>query len=998
MADVSTPETTSESLTTDLAQLTVSQLTAELTTYGRTSNLPHLTAERVALAAARVTVPMVGSPPIIVLLGRIIFAPTVNLVETSRGQRAAFIARAFFREFSRAAKASATRARRRGGLAAYRLRVRERRRAPPRAVVSAMSGNIDAQTGTPCPVPRLVAQTPDPLMPAAIVLSAPKRMSAATLRFVPGAARRPLCAWAKAFAPVTRHPTRWTRPSHRPLSDVGRSSTAVACIAPVSALPLSVSPAGARSAAPRSGQSEVPHSPALVGRTLRASAAAFVPQDVGSARQHQGHLEYASPSSVDSGAFTGFARIPVVNAALAILLASGNFNPAAMRRAQARVGVDGSAAPDLRPVSTSIREMYDVEYMLHGVHPLPLGASGLRVAAFDIGHRRHCSRCQLAAEGTIDPACYFFDMRLQISNGISWPMDDDELPVALYEGGGPDGNHASYGAHKTFADKKIAKMTAAGWTAPWGGRREDLVCNPHGVAIQRAPAVQMEHLTGIKVRDDASYDRAAAAFARSHPHLAPPKRRLISDATGSGLNGKTTLRRFRFDGLAGALELLFQGCWMYVSDHDTYYHRFPVATERQRYLGFVHDGTPMTYRSLPFGLAPAPYISSCWTAEALAELRSLGHSITAMIDDYLGVAASEEKCDADGDAVEANLEEKGYVMSVDKRQRGQTVNFLGFRLSSFPALTVSVIPAKAAGFLLLLESYVATLRENGDVPHALWQHVCGKLEDYAQVSQEGKIHNAWAWSYLKHGGALSEHGRANLLADLTWWIAQLDSWARGAETGVEYPVLNGRALAAQPANITVVVSDMSGEDGLGWFHGALTDTNPRYRSMQWPRGFRPAHSFAGELMAPEQYLREARAAGPALASRPDPSLLIVVMDSLGAVQSLNSGRCADTSGRALLRPIFEQCTAQQRTLLALWHPRTCNTLADFLSHFAALSDRSSVGGRLADIPGALGGAPDGGDGGAAADSASAAAVLFGGRGGCGSRAGRGDAQADGGSE
>jgi hypothetical protein len=87
---------------------------------------------------------------------RVTFAPAVNLEDGRRSQRAAFIARAFFRVLSRMTKASATRVRRRSGLAAYRLRVRERRRASPTvAVTSVLPGSIDAQAGTPRPFPGL---------------------------------------------------------------------------------------------------------------------------------------------------------------------------------------------------------------------------------------------------------------------------------------------------------------------------------------------------------------------------------------------------------------------------------------------------------------------------------------------------------------------------------------------------------------------------------------------------------------------------------------------------------------------------------------------------------------------------------------------------------------------------------------------------------------------------------------------------------------------------
>ena len=105
---MSTPETTRDELKAERgARATVPALKLELAIHSGTD-------DRVELCTARIS-----------------FALAVNLGVSSRSQCAAFIVRAFFREFSRATQASATRSRRRSGLAAYRLRVRERRRAPP---------------------------------------------------------------------------------------------------------------------------------------------------------------------------------------------------------------------------------------------------------------------------------------------------------------------------------------------------------------------------------------------------------------------------------------------------------------------------------------------------------------------------------------------------------------------------------------------------------------------------------------------------------------------------------------------------------------------------------------------------------------------------------------------------------------------------------------------------------------------------------------------------
>ena len=92
----------------------------------------------------------------------------------------------------------------------------------------------------------------------------------------------------------------------------------------------------------------------------------------------------------------------------------------------------------------------------------------------------------------------------------------------------------------------------------------------------------------------------------------------------------------------------------------------------------------------------------------------------------------------------------------------QQVNYLGFKIDTV-TMTVSVIPAKAAGFLLVLKAAMDTLRTGGDVSYSDWNHIASKLEDYAQVSQLGKSYVAWAWSYLTYGPTLSEYGRSKLI-------------------------------------------------------------------------------------------------------------------------------------------------------------------------------------------------------------------------------------------
>jgi len=81
-------------------------------------------------------------------------------------------------------------------------------------------------------------------------------------------------------------------------------------------------------------------------------------------------------------------------------------------------------------------------------------------------------------------------------------------------------------------------------------------------------------------------------------------------------------------------------------------------------------------------------------------------------------------------------------------------------------MTVSVMPDRANWFRLCLQDYAAVLRGGKEISHSTWAHVCGKLEDYAMMSQDGKTRVSAAWLYHKFGAALSADCRARLLDDL----------------------------------------------------------------------------------------------------------------------------------------------------------------------------------------------------------------------------------------
>ncbi len=127
------------------------------------------------------------------------------------------------------------------------------------------------------------------------------------------------------------------------------------------------------------------------------------------------------------------------------------------------------------------------------------------------------------------------------------------------------------------------------------------------------------------------------------------------------------------------------------------------------------------------------------------------------------------------------------------------------------------------------------------------RHVCGKLENYSELVQEGRLRVGSAWRYLRHGPDLWPHCRLRLISDLGYWIDKLSIWQQGMAEG-QFSIVDGATLAANPAAIKATVTDFSGIDGVGGVSGLLTDPNPRYFSRQLDGHALAAHSsFTGEL-------------------------------------------------------------------------------------------------------------------------------------------------------
>jgi hypothetical protein len=215
--------------------------------------------------------------------------------------------------------------------------------------------------------------------------------------------------------------------------------------------------------------------------------------------------------------------------------------------------------------------------------------------------------------------------------------------------------------------------------------------------------------------------------------------------------------------------------------------------------------------------------------------------------------------------------------------------------------------------------------------------VAGSLNWYSEVLQSGRLHVRSWWLYSIHRERITAAVRRKLILDTQWWVGILDEWGRGGFTGREYPIFSASELLADPNKVYVVQSDAAGEDSLGYYHGVLSEREPRFYSQQRDLYSTFQSSHNRELQALKCFLEKEGIAG---------RVLIWVLDSLSDVWSVNKGRCHADISMVALEEIFNICDERHLQILAVWTPRESNELADYLSHLSAHMLRSRVAGVL----------------------------------------------------
>ena len=121
------------------------------------------------------------------------------------------------------------------------------------------------------------------------------------------------------------------------------------------------------------------------------------------------------------------------------------------------------------------------------------------------------------------------------------------------------------------------------------------------------------------------------------------------------------------------------------------------------------------------------------------------------------------------------------------------------------------------------------------------------------------------------------------------------------------PLLSGAVFQADPSRLQILVSDAAGDDGMGYYFGALGSDEPEYRVAPWDNRYRFDSSHAGELSAIDHFLHRTSISN---------CLILWGTDSENGMHSVISGVCKAVDGLTLLESSLATCNARQNVLLA----------------------------------------------------------------------------------
>ena len=373
------------------------------------------------------------------------------------------------------------------------------------------------------------------------------------------------------------------------------------------------------------------------------------------------------------------------------------------------------------------------------------------------------------------------------------------------------------------------------------------------------------------------------------------------------LNDRLEYVHFKMDNIHTATKLISQDCFMASVDLKDAYYSVPIHEDYQKYLKFQWEDQLYTFNCLPNGLCVAPRKFTKLLKPCFAELRTLGHTSVAYLDDSLLISDSWEECMKNIHDTTNLLESLGFCVNYEKSvlQPTQQITFLGFRINS-AHMTISLTEDRK----LSVKSEVQKLVQQNKASIEQVARVIGKLVACFPAVTHGPLfyrkldiakNSALRQSKGNYKATMSIGEEEKL--ELTWWLDNLDMASN--------PIL--------PRKVDLHISTDASLKGWG---ACCEDVNTGGR---WNVEESNEHINCLELMAAFLALQS-------FESRIKGKNVLLKLDNVTAVSYINAmGGSRSRSCNSLTQKIWQWCIPRKVCLKAVHIPGKCNVEADVQS-------------------------------------------------------------------
>jgi len=244
------------------------------------------------------------------------------------------------------------------------------------------------------------------------------------------------------------------------------------------------------------------------------------------------------------------------------------------------------------------------------------------------------------------------------------------------------------------------------------------------------------------------------------------------------LNKYLVVEHFKMENLNMVTDAIQKDWWMAKLDLKDAYLTVKVSDAHKKYLQFQWKGKTYQFRSLPFGLASAPFAFTKITKPVVAYLRVRGITVIIYIDDMLILAATKAKAEESVRFAAELMTRLGFVINTERSITApvQLIEFLGFEINS-KELTWAIPDSKRQKIKSACESL---LQEKMVTPRKI-SRVLGLITSAVRGYQAATLHIREIQMCLIEKLKISRNWDRKIqlnsqsIQEIRWWVLNVES-------------------------------------------------------------------------------------------------------------------------------------------------------------------------------------------------------------------------------